>query len=95
MPAESTTIPCGVSPVVPRIDEAASAEAANVAAQSSAAPVAATAPATLLRELPVTKLVIRFPQVRNRIDLSSIKEPTRVAAQADYCKHLRFQHTKQ
>jgi hypothetical protein len=82
LPAESIAIPCGPVPVVPRGDEAASAEAANVAAQSSAAPAAATAPATLLNEPPATKLIIRFPSIENHVDLSTAREPTRAAAPA-------------
>jgi hypothetical protein len=86
-------IPLGVVPVVPRIDEAASAEAANVAAQSSAAPAAAIPPATRLNEPPATKLIIRFLSIQNHVGLSTASELTRVAAPPALLKKFEVQST--
>ena len=88
LPAESTAIPNGRAPVVPKMDDAACAEPANVAAQSSDAQTPASTVAQRRKEEPTAKLIIPDPRFPISAGLLKVSEATVVARQQMTWKYL-------
>ena len=86
LPAESTAIPNGRAPVVPKMDDAACAEPANVAAQSSDAQTPASTVAQRRQEEPTAKFIITDPQFPNSVGVSRVSGGDRGRAPTDDLK---------
>ena len=83
LPAESTVTLYGLLPVVPKIADAACAELANAAAQSTDAQTSASKITQRREEKPATKFIITDPRFPNSVGVSRVSGGDRGRAPTD------------